>query len=170
MTAVEAATAIAILAAVLAVGVPAFVRDLHASRLTEPVAGLERLGASAVAYSHGRDPRNAMAGSAPLTPSVVPRATLVVDPPGTWDAPAWRALAFRASPEGAPHAFAFTMDATSVDTDVRSGAVRGSFVARAHGDLDGDGVTSTFEIRGRLSSAVPPIVLEPGMYVESELE
>ena len=40
MTALEAAVAFSILGSVLAVAIPAFVRDLHGSRFAEPVAGL----------------------------------------------------------------------------------------------------------------------------------
>ena len=39
----------------------------------------------------------------------------------------------------------------------------------AAGDLDGDGLLSTFEIRGAIAPADKP-KLVPGMYVESELE
>jgi type II secretory pathway pseudopilin PulG len=162
MTAVEAAVGAAIVASVLAVAVPAFVRELHASRLTEPVAGLQRLGTDVVAYAQGRPVLQAIPASAPQTPSAVPRGTLVVDPPGTWDTPTWTALGFRASPEGTPHAFAFAFDAP--------GPTRTTFVAQAHGDLDGNGVTSTFEIRGHATGDPAGAVLQPGMYVESEIE
>jgi Tfp pilus assembly protein PilE len=50
-TPVELAIAIAILGSLLAVAVPAFSRDLHASRLVEPTEGLARIGAAAVAYA-----------------------------------------------------------------------------------------------------------------------
>jgi hypothetical protein len=163
MTAVEAAVGTAIVASVLAVAVPAFVRELHASRLTEAVSGLERLGTDVVAYAQGRTMRDAIPASAPLTPSVVPRGTLVVDPPGTWDNTTWTALGFRASPEGTPHAFAFAFDAP--------GPLRSAFVAVAHGDLDGNGITSTFEIRGHATNEPGGgVQLQPGMYVESEIE
>jgi hypothetical protein len=47
----------------------------------------------------------------------------------------------RAFADGQPHAFAFGFDSTLSRT-------RSGFVAHAHGDLDGNGVVSTFEIRG----------------------
>jgi hypothetical protein len=164
MTAVEVAVLAAIVGSVLAVAVPAFVRELHASRLSEAVGGLERLGVAAVTYGEGRTTREAVPPSAPLTPSSVPPGVLVVDPPGTWDGPTWSAFGFRASPEGTPHAFAFVFEASP-------GQARSSFVAQAHGDLDGNGVTSTFEIRGHTAPAeATGLVIEPGMYVEAELE
>jgi hypothetical protein len=103
-----------------------------------------------------------------------PRGKKEADLPGTWDTPTWKALAFRPAAEGVPHAYAFSFESTSGGS---------AFVAQAHGDLDGDGVLSTFEIRGRsgregvsppnAARAVvadgQPVVL-PGMYVEAELE
>jgi len=173
-TPVELAIGAAILGSLLAVAVPAFLRDLHASRFVEPTEGLERIGAAAVAYAvvNERFPE-----SAPLTPAVPPRGKKEADPPGTWDGPTWKALAFRPSAEGVPHAYAFSFESTSGGS---------AFVAQARGDLDGDGVLSTFEIRGRAghdgappaNGAAPratvaegagPMVL-PGMYVEAELE
>ena len=154
-TAVELAIGVALLGSLMAVAVPAFSRDLHASRFVEPTEGLARLGASAVAYAttNGRFP-----DSVPLTPQAPPRGTREADQPGTWDGATWKALAFRPSGEGVPHAYAFSFESTSGGS---------AFVAQARGDLDGDGVLSTFEIRGR--AAPEPAVL-PGMYVEAELE
>ena len=156
-TAVELAIGAAILGSLLAVAVPTFVRDLHASRFVEPTEGLERLGASAVAYAvtNGRFP-----DSAALTPATPPRGKKEIDPPGAWDQPTWKALGFRPSAEGVPHAYAFSFESTA------NGA---AFVAQARGDLDGDGVLSTFETRGRGGHDATPAEV-PGMYVEAELE
>ncbi len=163
LTAVEAAIVFAIGGSLLAVAVPAFVRELHASRFAEPVEGLQRMGQGALAYATAHPAaRDALPASAPLTPVAPPRGTREVDPPGAWEHPSWVALGFRAAPEGVAHGFAFAFDAAP-------GAARSSFVARAHGDLDGDGVRSTFELRGHAQDGEPP-VLEPGMYVDSEVE
>jgi hypothetical protein len=154
-TPIELALGASLLGCVAAVAIPTFVRELHASRFVEPTDGLARLGASAVEYAegHGR-----FSDSAPLTPVSPPRGKKEADPPGVWDVPAWKALAFRAAPEGVPHAYSFAFDSSG-----------STFVARARGDLDGDGVLSLFEIRG---SARPGegAQIEPGMYVEAELE
>jgi len=162
VTAVEVAVAIAIIGSLLAVGVPAFVRELHASRFHEPSAGLARLSAAAVEYAGGRSVDAAFPGPAPLTPATVPRGKLEVDPALAWDAPTWRALHFRAEAEGVPHAFSFGFESAL-------SATGSSFVAHAHGDLDGDGTTSTFEVRGH-STEPGEVRLEPGMFVASELE
>jgi hypothetical protein len=91
---------------------------------------------------------------------VPPRGTRQVDPPGTWDAATWRALTFLPAAEGVPHAYAFSFESAASGT---------AFVAQARGDLDGDGILSTFEIRGQARPGEKPSVV-PGMYIESELE
>jgi hypothetical protein len=93
-----------------------------------------------------------------LTPAAPPRGKKEADPPGTWEHPTWKALAFRPSPEGVPHAYAFSFDGQPA-----------AFVAQARGDLDGDGILSTFEIRGSARAGQKPEVA-PGMVVEAELE
>lgn len=154
-TPVELALAVSLLGCVAAVAIPAFARELHASRFVEPTEGLRRLSESAVAYAeaNGHFPE-----SAPLTPATPPRGEKAADPPGTWDHPTWQALDFRASPEGVSHAYSFAFESTGT-----------TFVARARGDLDGDGILSTFEVKGAIRPGDKPSV-EPGMYVEAELE
>jgi hypothetical protein len=162
-TPVELAIGAALLGSLMAVAVPAFSRELHASRFVEPTDGLVRLGASAVAFAETAPPSSpAFPESAPLTPMTPPRGTKEADPTGTWDTPTWQALAFRPAAEGVPHAYAFSFERGTDAT---------SFVAQARGDLDGDGVLSTFEIRGhaRRAPGDKPAVV-PGVYVEAELE
>lgn len=156
-TPVELAIGVAIVGSILAVAVPTFVRDVHASRLVEPTDGINRMSANAIMYAEAN---HRFPDSAPMTPAVPPRGKKEADPPGTWDTPAWKALDFRPGPEGAPHAYSFQFDAPKPNE---------AFVARARGDLDGDGLLSTFEIRGGIAPADKP-KLVPGMYVEAELE
>ena len=162
VTAVEAAVTFAVVGSLLAVAVPAFLRELHASRFVEPVDGLTRMGEGAVAYAKDRPVVSAFPASAPQTPAVVPRGTREVDPPGAWETPTWQALAFRPAPDGAPHAFAFGFDSALLPA-------RSTFTGYAHGDLDGDGITSTFEVRGHATDADGPVV-DPGMVVDAEVE
>ncbi len=168
MTAVELAVSFAIVGSLIAVAVPAFLRNLHASKLVEPVDGVNAIAEGATAYARTHDVPHAYPAPAPLTPASVPRGTREVDPPGAWDQATWRALGFRAADDGVPHAFAFAFDAVN-------GATRSTFAAIAHGDLDGDGVTSTFEVHGHDEPAGGPgtpgmPVIEPGMVVEAEVE
>ncbi len=155
---IELALALAIGGSVVAVAVPEFARGLHASRLVEPIDGLKRVAASAVAYASREDAEPAFPGDAPLTPAEVPRGVRVSDPDGTWEHPTWRALEFGFD---YPHAFSFAFASTH-----NAGVTR--FRASAFGDLDGDGVRSTFEVEGERDADGARIV--PGMYVESEVE
>jgi hypothetical protein len=159
----NAAIAFALGGSILAAAVPAFVRDVHASRFAEPVEGLARIGAAAMAYAEEHPASEAFPAPTPLTPAEVPRGVRAVDPPGTWDAPTWQALAFRPSDEGVGHSYAFSFEST------RSPG-RSTFVAQAHGDLNGNGIFSTFEVRGRSYADEGKPALEPGMYVEAEVE
>jgi type II secretory pathway pseudopilin PulG len=160
ITLLEVVIAVAILGSLLAVAIPAFARNVHLTYYAEPVDGLARLSEAAVQRAEvgAADP---FPKTAPLTPATPPRGVKAVDPPGTWDHPTWTALGFRAAPEGVPHAFSFGFDGAA------AGAAP-SFVARARGDLDGDGVLSNFEVSGGMKDGRATV--NPGMYVESELE
>lgn len=161
---VEAAIALSLGGSLLAVAIPTFARQVHASRVVEPVEGLERIGAGAALYARTRAVAEAFPPSAPLTPNSVPRGKCATDPATLWEQPTWQALDFTPAPEGAPHCFAFVFDSAL-------SPARSTFRAQAHGDLDGDGTTSTFEITGHSVEGDPlgPAV-DPGMYVDSEVE
>ena len=155
---IEAAVAFALGGSLLAVGVPEFARGLHASRLAEPIDGLQRIAAGAVSYAAANHPDGPFPPSAPLTPAEVPRGVRADDPPGAWDHPTWRALGFGFD---YAHAFSFEFVSSSSPDGAR-------FRATAHGDLDGDGVVSTFEVEGESDATGAQIL--PGMYVDREVE
>lgn len=140
ITPVEAALAFAIGGSLFAVTIPAFVRNLHASRTSEALDGLEKIAGRALVLSETAPLGAAFPESCPLTPAAVPRAALVVDPPHTWDHPTWRLLDFGFD---TPHAYAFQFDSQNAPELSR-------FVVQAHGDLDGDGVVSTFKTGGSI--------------------
>jgi hypothetical protein len=160
-SAAEVAAAIAVGGSLLAVAVPTFVRNLSFSKLSEPVDGLDRLVASALAYAHGRPQDISFPPSAPLTPAEVPRGEAQPDPPNAWEHLTWRSLRFAFAE---PHCFAFKFESAF---DPRSEVMR--FVATAHGDLDGDGALSTFEVRGERVPGRDARVI-PGMFVDREVE
>jgi hypothetical protein len=146
LTPVEAAVAVAVVGSLLATALPAFVRNLHASRLVEPIDGLNRIATRATALAAGRAAHAAYPETAPLTPESVPRGVRVTDPPGTWDHPTWRQLEFEWT---VPHAFSFAFESQNAPGMAR-------FTARAHGDLDGDGNLSTFSISGESRDGAEP--------------
>jgi hypothetical protein len=146
---------------VLAIGIPSLIRNLSASKLLEATKGLEHLSVRAIAYAETKPPEISFPPSAPLTPAVVPRGQQAVDPPDAWSHLTWHALSFRFDHA---HSFSFAWD-SRYDPAVG----RWEFVARSHGDLDGDGALSTFEVRGVRDWDGPPRVV-PGLYVWREVE
>jgi hypothetical protein len=160
-SALELSAIFAVGGSVLAVALPAFFRNLSASKLSEPIEGLDRMVTSAVAYAEGRPQEISFPPSAPLTPGQVPRGVRAKDPPEVWEHLTWRSLGFGFEE---PHAFAFRFES---ELDPATQVMR--FVATAHGDLDGDGMLSTFEVRGERAPGQPARVL-PGMFVDREVE
>lgn len=157
----EFAAVFAVGGSLLAVAVPAFLRNLSASKLTEPIDGLDRMVVSAVAYAAVHPQDISFPPSAPLTPAEVPRGVRVVNPPEVWQHLTWRSLHFGFD---TPHAFSFKFDS---ELDPVTHVMR--FTATAHGDLDGDGMVSTFEVRGERAPGQPARVL-PGMFIDREVE
>ncbi len=160
VTALEAAMGFAIGGTALMVGVPAFVRELHGSKQVEATSGIRELANKTVAYAQDKPTIAAFPPSAPLTPPSVSKGTREIDPAGAWDHPTWKTLNFLRF-EGTPHAYSFELDTAL-------GAAKSTFRAVAHGDLDGDGTQSTFELRGTADGTGARI--DPGMIVDAELE
>ena len=148
LTPLEAAVFVAVAGSLLATALPSFVRNLHASRLVEPIDGLNRIATRATALAVGRAAHAAYPESVPLTPENVPRGERVTDPPGTWDHASWRELEFSWT---VPHSYSFEFSSQNAPGHA-------TFRARAHGDLDGDGVLSTFELAGESRDGAEPVV------------
>lgn len=157
-SALQLAVGIALAGSLLAIFIPSFLKNLHASRLTEAVQGVNAIATGALLHAEGKPPAEAFPPAAPLTPAEVPRGERVEDPPGTWDHLTWATLDFRMDHA---HSFCFAFDSDR-------GPARSTFVARAHGDLDGDGERSTFEIHGEALPGGARIL--PGLFVDREVE
>jgi hypothetical protein len=152
VTVVEAAAAFAVLGVALAAIGPACVRSVRLARTAEATDSLKQLSDATVASLAA----GTTIGSAPLTPTIVPRGEQQTDPSGTWNHPTWRALHFGLEE---PHWYSYR-----VDVDATTGTVR----LVANGDLDGDGVTSTFLREVERTPAGP--VAREGVVTSSELE
>ena len=159
ISAVEASLAFAIVGSLFAAFVPAYLRELQASRATEAVEGLARIGAAAVAHAAGQELAASFPPPAPLTPSEVPRGSAVLDAEGTWDTPTWTALDFRFD---RPHRYSFRFDVVA-DT------ARIWFDATANGDLNGDGILSTFQVSGERKVGEEAWLI-PGLHIHREVE
>lgn len=156
--AVATVTIVAVAGSVLAVSIPAFVTNLRASRLAEPIEALNQIALQATLHAVGRPVAMAYPTSVGLTPARVPAGQRLVDSPGTWDHPTWRRLDFHVQE---PHGFAYEFESNLQ-------VAGSSFAARAHGDLDGDGVLSTFEMTGDSRDSEEPRIGELRVYREVE--
>lgn len=153
-TSIELAVAFAVIGTALAATVPACIRAVRVARTAEATQNVESIFGAAVVVD--ADP-NAHLVSTPLTPTAVPRGAITVDPPGTWDHPTWKALGISYDD---PHWYSYRLD---IDPDPGT-ALR----VVAYGDLDGDGVLSSFErSAAREGNAVVP---RPGMIITADLE
>lgn len=159
MSIVELALIVSVGGSALAASAPSFVRSLQASRMSEAVDGLTDIGAGALAHAQGKELAASFPPPAPLTPTEVPRGVAVQDPPEVWDTPSWKALEFRFDQ---PHRYAFKFD-------VAPDPSRIWFQATAHGDLNGDGILSSFQLTGERRVGGEAVVL-PGLYIHREVE
>lgn len=158
LTPLELAAVVSVGGTVLAVLIPAFVRNVHASYVSEATSGVSELASRAAARFEAAQSTGALPESAPLTPNNVPRGVRVTDPPGTWEHPTWRALEF-SIPN--PHAYSFAFNLEVTPEQAKFGAV-------AHGDLDGDAVLSTIALEGSYRPGKPAEL--SAMDVQHEIE
>ncbi len=161
LTLLRVSAMIGIGGSLLAVAVPAFVRALSASKLTEAIDGLATISENAVSKAEGHRHEESFPPSVGLTPEKVARGEEVKGPEGTWDHLTWRALGFRMD---RPHAYSFQFD-SGIDTVTRTAR----FSVTAQGDLDGDGQLSSFQVQGERELDKPARVL-PGMLISREYE
>ncbi len=158
LTSVQLALLFAIFGSVLAVFVPTFIKNLHASRLAEPLDGLDHLATWATVQAAGFPTELAYPLSVGRTPEQVPAGQAVRDPEGAWSHPTWKLLGFK---KDAPHHYSFEFESFNSD--------QGShFTARSFGDLDGDGELSRFELFGETRPGKHPVVYSVRMYREIE--
>jgi len=157
---------------IAAVTIPAFVQYSRRSKAAEAQLGLQKLSAASIAYystvrvdQNGTKQTPQFPKSAPLSPGnpaqhMCPdggsrkfRATA-----DTWAHETWKALSF--SPKPSWYAYEY----------ISSGAGPGSsFTARAYGDLDCDGILSTFEMRAQID-ATGNVVKDGRVYINQEVE
>jgi hypothetical protein len=158
LTLLEKVAVVSVGSSVLAVFVPAFARNLHASHFVEPIDGLQDIAGRAQLIAASRPVAEAYPDSVGLTPETVPAGEPSLDPTGTWDHPTWRQLGY--APDG-PHSYSFEFVS-------RNSAKGSTFTATAHGDLDGDGIFSTFSITGH-ASPEGELEIDP-IFMEREVE
>ncbi|MGF1466484.1 MAG: type II secretion system protein [Sandaracinaceae bacterium] len=176
VTAVEVCAVVCVVGILLAIVVPAFVREARLSKTAEAAQLLETLYQRSAAYfaaeheGNGEGPplRRCLpvpAGPTPRQPSPDGELVAFADPERAGAAP-WEALGFQ--PE-VPVRYSYTFEPTTPGCGLR--APEGTYLVtfRAEGDLDGDGERSLLE---RRATATPEGDLVPFgiLYVRDRVE
>jgi type II secretory pathway pseudopilin PulG len=149
---IEAALLLSLLAVVLAVFVPTFVRRVQTNKITEASEQLANMSRGAQAYfatSWSQSERDCLppsAGPTPEAPTVDPKAVdfFSEETPGH---ATWKALSFQ--PDRAVR-FSYRYTASQDGCGLLEAVTDVAVTFRAEGDLDGDGVLSTFERRASI--------------------
>lgn len=151
-----------------AIAIPSYVKYIAKSKATEARMLLRKMydGARIYYLDPPADTNGAVASKFP-SPSVGP-----TPPPGTccaqggkcapdaalWDHPTWRKLAFSVDDS---HHYSYEYEVIDETSEI---------VVRAYGDLDCDGVLSTFEMRGKIEEGADGLEARPELRVVNELE
>jgi hypothetical protein len=147
----------ALIGTLLAVFIPAFVREVRLSKTAEAAEMLQTMHFGASAYFASRQSVDgverrrclpAHAGPTPARPYVEARAVDFFDDQ-VHDAPTWRVLSFRSE---RPIRFSYRFDPVRAGCDLRTPEHTYIVTYSAEGDLDGDGLHSRFERRDAASS------------------
>lgn len=167
-TLIELMIVVAILGILAAVAIPSMIKYLRRAKTTEAVDKLSYLYRNSGTYATGERVTQGLGATAlapqfpatqGLTPATVNAGVKQVDAANTWDTPTWQALDFSIAD---PHYYSFEYVSTGTGTAA-------GFTARANGDLDGDGVLSTFERAGALN-AQREMYGSQGIFMNNELE
>jgi hypothetical protein len=167
---VEAALLLGLLGVVLAVFVPTFLRRVRANKILEASELLSEMSKRTSAYygtSWGSGQHHCLPPSAGPTP---PEPTVDARPvdffsPDEAGSTTWEALGFQPR---RPTRYSYRYIPTQAGCDLIGREGLGSIRFRAEGDLDGDGVRSSFELRATLA---PDGLKEPQMlHVHQRIE
>jgi type IV pilus assembly protein PilA len=170
-TLIELMIVVAIIGILAAVAIPAFMRYVAKSKSTEAVMSLRRLYEGSRSYymdiGTARGTDGALPLAFPVTEVVTPAASCCANVghkcapnPAVWDSSTWNSLHFD-MPD--PHYYRYEYASSGTETDA-------TFTARAIGDLDCDGILSTFEMTAHANSAGRDVTGSAGIYKNNEIE
>jgi prepilin-type N-terminal cleavage/methylation domain-containing protein len=138
-TLVELMIVVVILGILAAVAIPAFTRYVKRSKTSEATGSLSKIYQGEVSYYQASAERGAGSPSfitANINPSTVPAGVKIAPNMAAWNADGWREIGFSLD---TAHYYSYTATGTT-----------SAFTATANGDLDGDGVPSTFSRGGTI--------------------
>jgi type IV pilus assembly protein PilA len=155
---IELMIAVAIVGVLAVLAVYGTQKYLANAKSTEARNMLGQLAKDASTTMFGTDPPSFCGSASNQVPASVPRGEKYLSKAAEWNTGSntagWRCLGFSIEQ---PQYYAYTYAALSTN------GVRGGFLAQAYGDLNGDGVTSTFTVEGSAYSgrvAISPNVQE----------
>lgn len=168
-TLIELMIVVSIIGVLAAIAIPAFLKYVKESKTGEVFLNLKTMGDGAAAY-HQVDHYSLeglpvgdkqFPSNSGTHPSSVPAGTKTPVDQAAWATAPWKELKFKVS---APHYYQYNYESTNA-----VGALGDFFTARALGDLDADGVFSTFSLTGsgqeggdvKLSPIFNPLGAEP---------
>jgi type IV pilus assembly protein PilA len=165
-TLIELMIVVAIIGLLAAIAIPSYVRYVRRSQLTEATLNLRKMFDGAAAYyigehsdTTGKILARQFPNSAGPTPAVVPKGVKQQPLPTDFDTPEWSALDF-AVRDYYRYQYFFQNLGTQ-------GTISNADMI-AHGDLDGDGLTST--ISRHLVGSHDAITGDAGIYMLNEIE
>lgn len=169
-TLIELMIVVAIIGILAAVAIPAFMKYIRRSKTSEATMNLRKLFDSSAAYFSGehalRDGTildRRFPASNPLTPDIEfcsdNTAEKFVPRKSYWEPPTWQDLNYALSD---PHYYKYQY--VSIGTDTGS-----AFTARAIGDLNCNGIFSTFERVGTVDASLN-VLGGGGIWSDNELE
>jgi type II secretory pathway pseudopilin PulG len=173
LTLVELAAIVSVFGMVVAVAIPTLARSVRASKVSEASEQLDALyRASAAYYATARNDADGsnhfcLPLSAGPTPDIPTPSPVLVDflGPSVQGSASWQALGF--TPH-VPLRYRYSFMPTTPGC-AQPEAAANALVLRAEGDLDGDGLFSTFERRATVESS-GVLLPDPVLHIEDRIE
>ena len=147
---------VVIILVLAAIAIPAFMNYVSNAKTTEARIQIEKIALGARAYYADSFAGKGLAvikSQYPDTVSMTPAVSCCAEKGGKcmpnaeiWNEPSWVALSYSMDD---PHLYRYEFISSGVSTD-------STFTARAKGDLDCDGIESTFEMYGRIGAGGEP--------------
>jgi type II secretory pathway pseudopilin PulG len=176
LTLVEVAAILSTLGMLLAVAIPTLARSIRASKVAEASEQLDVLYRAVAAYyatprpslKAGGDSMFCLPGDAGPAPSIPSANPVIVDfeAASTPNAATWSALGF--TPH-VPLRYRYTLSSTAPGCSAATSGRVSRLTLRAEGDLDGDGVYSTFERRADIAPH-GVLVPDPVLHIDDRIE